>query len=81
MSLPAHIIPVAIRDSQTASLLVQKLMSILFTNEEMATCSVRWRRGKPSLESERMEALLGTVHINVIILKGQYYAMRGRVWE
>ena len=68
VSLPAHIILAAVRDSRTASSLVRKLMTILFTNQEMATCSVRGKRGKPSLDPQRMEAILGTVLAYIIIL-------------
>jgi hypothetical protein len=42
MSLPAHIIPVAISDSQTASLLVQKLMSIIFRDGHMFSEVEAW---------------------------------------
>jgi hypothetical protein len=58
VSLPAHEILGAVRDSKSASLLTRKLMSLLFTTEEMATSSVRGKTKKP-LNKQKMEAIIG----------------------
>lgn len=60
VSLPAHVVTGAVRDSSSASSLTRKLMGLLFTRREMATCSVRGKN-KPALDSQRMEAILGTL--------------------
>ena len=58
MSLPAHEVLGAERDSKTASSLMRKLMALLFTNEEMATSSVRGKTKTP-LNKQKMEAIIG----------------------
>jgi hypothetical protein len=58
VSLPAHEVLGAVRDSKTASFLTRKLMSLLFTNEEMATSSVRGKTKRP-LKKQKMEAIIG----------------------
>ena len=57
-SLPAHEVVGAVRDARKASSLTRRPMSILFTNEEMATSSVRGKT-KPPLDKQKMEAILG----------------------
>ena len=59
VSLPAHLLLSAVRDSSTASSLTRKVMGLLFCNEDMGTSSVRGKRGKPALDPQRMEAILG----------------------
>ena len=47
------------RDSKTALSLTRKLMTLLFSTEEMATCSVRGKT-KRALNKPKMEAIIGT---------------------
>ena len=65
VSLPAHLVLSAVRDSRSASSLVRKLMGLMFTREEMGTSSVRGKRGKPCLDPQRMEAILGQSHVKI----------------
>ena len=67
VSLPAHEVLGAVRDSKTASSLTRKLMSLLFTNEEMATSSVRGKTKRP-LNKQKMEAIIGynTCEYNIV---------------
>ena len=58
VSLPAHEVLGAVRDSKTASSLTRKLMSLLFTNQEMATSSVKGKTKEP-LNKQKMEAIIG----------------------
>ncbi|CAI8042284.1 hypothetical protein GBAR_LOCUS23497 [Geodia barretti] len=56
--LPAHEVLGAVTDSKTASSLMRKLMSHLFSTEEMATSSVR-EKTKKALDKQKMEAIIG----------------------
>ena len=58
VSLPTHEVLGAVRDSKTASSLTRKLMSLLFTNQEMATSSVKGKTKEP-LNKQKMEAIIG----------------------
>ena len=66
MSLPAHDLFGAVRDDRTASSLTRRLMSLLFTTEEMATSSVRGKTKQP-LDKQRMESILGLSEVNCTI--------------
>ena len=66
----------AMRDSPTASSLVRKLMSTLFSNAEMASCSVRGKRGKPPLDPQRMEVILDVYMHNHVFLNPWKYAIQ-----
>ena len=58
--VPAHQLLCAIRASkQSSSVLLRQLMKIIFSEEEMATCSVRGKGSRPCLPPQRMEAALG----------------------
>ena len=58
VSLPAHSLLGAVRDSPSASSLTRKLMGLLFTREEMASSSVRGKT-KPPLDQQSLEAIFG----------------------
>ena len=66
MALPAHDLLGAVRDARTASSLTRRLMSLLFTTEEMATSSVRGKTKQP-LDKQRMESILGLSEVNCTI--------------
>lgn len=58
--LPAHQLLRAIRASkQSASALLRQLMDLLFTEEELATCSVRGKGKRPGLPEQKVEAAMG----------------------
>ena len=58
--LSAHDLLDAVRDARTTSSLTRRLMSLLFTNQEMATASA-WGKTKPPLDKQKMEAILGII--------------------
>ncbi len=58
--VPAHTLLSAIRaGKKSPSALLRQLMQVLFSEEEMATCSVRGRGNRPCLPTQEMEAALG----------------------
>lgn len=66
--VPARKLLSAVRASKKSpSALLRQLMQILFTEEEMATCSVRRRGDRTCLSQQQMEAALGMHHMTIPI--------------
>ena len=58
--VPAHRLLGAIRASKNSpSGLTRQLMSIIFTEEQLSTCSIRGKGDRQPLPSQQMEAILG----------------------
>ena len=60
MFVPAHKLLGALRASKKSpSALMRQLMSIVFSVEQLKTCSVRGKGARPGLPSQQMEAIFG----------------------
>ena len=57
--VPAHQLLAATRAAKSASSLVRQLMDIVFTKEELSTCSVRGKGARPGLPQQKLEAVIG----------------------
>lgn len=74
--VPAHRLLGCIRASPSG--LARQLMSIVFTEEQLSTCSVRGKGDRQLLPSQQMEAILGML-ASIITMHACIYVYLGYV--
>ena len=60
--VPAHRLLAAMRAAKTSSSLVRQLMDVVFTKQELSTCSVRGKGNRPGLPTQKLEAVIGKLY-------------------